>query len=198
MIFRGTFEHALDAKHRLTVPSKFRAALAGGVVLAASPETTASAPSSIAMWTAEAYEAYTAAALPGLSPISPEARDLKRFFFNYSHDTELDSANRVMIPPSLMEYAGLDKDVVVRLGRVPRGVRSLKYTGYSEDVLIRVPDIAAKLATLLDMTQTHIPVLAGELIDVLDPHPGETAVDCTFGGGGHARLIADRLVRREP
>src|SRR6201997_5517101 len=43
------------------------------------------------------------------------------------------------------------------------------------------------------MTQTHIPVLAGELIDLLDPHPGETAVDCTFGGGGHARLIADRI-----
>jgi 16S rRNA (cytosine1402-N4)-methyltransferase len=43
------------------------------------------------------------------------------------------------------------------------------------------------------MTRTHIPVLAGELIDVLDPRPGETAIDCTFGGGGHARLIADRL-----
>jgi 16S rRNA (cytosine1402-N4)-methyltransferase len=43
------------------------------------------------------------------------------------------------------------------------------------------------------MTQTHIPVLAGELIDVIDPHPGEIAVDCTFGGGGHARLIADRI-----
>ncbi|MGH2887345.1 MAG: 16S rRNA (cytosine(1402)-N(4))-methyltransferase, partial [Solirubrobacteraceae bacterium] len=40
------------------------------------------------------------------------------------------------------------------------------------------------------MTQTHIPVLAGELIDLLDPHPVETAVDCTFGGGGHARRIA--------
>jgi 16S rRNA (cytosine1402-N4)-methyltransferase len=43
------------------------------------------------------------------------------------------------------------------------------------------------------MTRTHIPVLAGELIDLLDPRPGETAVDCTFGGGGHARLIADLL-----
>lgn len=43
------------------------------------------------------------------------------------------------------------------------------------------------------MTEVHIPVLAGELIDLLDPRPGETAVDCTFGGGGHARLIADRL-----
>jgi 16S rRNA (cytosine1402-N4)-methyltransferase len=43
------------------------------------------------------------------------------------------------------------------------------------------------------MTQTHVPVLAGELIDLLDPRPGETAVDCTFGGGGHARLVAERI-----
>jgi 16S rRNA (cytosine1402-N4)-methyltransferase len=43
------------------------------------------------------------------------------------------------------------------------------------------------------MTRTHTPVLAGELIDLLDPRPGEIAVDCTVGGGGHARLIAERL-----
>jgi 16S rRNA (cytosine1402-N4)-methyltransferase len=43
------------------------------------------------------------------------------------------------------------------------------------------------------MTTTHIPVLAGELIEALDPHSGETAVDCTFGAGGHARLVAERL-----
>jgi len=43
------------------------------------------------------------------------------------------------------------------------------------------------------MTKTHIPVLAGELIELLDPHPGEVAVDCTVGGGGHARLIAGRI-----
>ena len=46
---------------------------------------------------------------------------------------------------------------------------------------------------LLDMTRTHVPVLAGELIDLTAPAPGETAVDCTFGAGGHARLVADRL-----
>ena len=43
------------------------------------------------------------------------------------------------------------------------------------------------------MTRTHIPVLAGELIDLLDPCPGEVAIDCTFGGGGHARLIACQM-----
>jgi 16S rRNA (cytosine1402-N4)-methyltransferase len=49
------------------------------------------------------------------------------------------------------------------------------------------------LAILLDMTRTHVPVLAGELIDIVDPQPGETVVDCTFGAGGHARLIAERI-----
>jgi 16S rRNA (cytosine1402-N4)-methyltransferase len=46
---------------------------------------------------------------------------------------------------------------------------------------------------LVEMPSIHIPVLAGELIDLLDPQPGEVAIDCTFGAGGHARLVADRL-----
>jgi 16S rRNA (cytosine1402-N4)-methyltransferase len=46
---------------------------------------------------------------------------------------------------------------------------------------------------LLDMTSTHVPVLAGELIDLTAPGSGQTAVDCTFGAGGHARLVARRL-----
>ncbi len=146
MIFRGTFEHALDAKHRLTIPSKFRAALASGVVLAASPETIETAPRSLSIWTPGAYDAYTAAALAGLNPLSPRARDLKRFFFNFSHDTELDSANRVMIPPTLMDYAGLGKEVVVvGSGECLEVFDRARYDGYSADVLIRAPDIAASL-----------------------------------------------------
>jgi 16S rRNA (cytosine1402-N4)-methyltransferase len=59
--------------------------------------------------------------------------------------------------------------------------------------------------TLTDMGTIHIPVLAGELIGVLDragalppegratEQPGRVAIDCTFGGGGHARLVAQRL-----
>jgi 16S rRNA (cytosine1402-N4)-methyltransferase len=43
------------------------------------------------------------------------------------------------------------------------------------------------------MSHVHIPVLAGELIDLTAPARGEIAVDCTFGAGGHARLVADRL-----
>ena len=43
------------------------------------------------------------------------------------------------------------------------------------------------------MPRTHVPVLAGELIEALDPKPGQVAVDGTLGAGGHARLVADRL-----
>jgi 16S rRNA (cytosine1402-N4)-methyltransferase len=49
------------------------------------------------------------------------------------------------------------------------------------------------LAILLDMTRTHVPVLAGELIDLTEPGQGDTVVDCTFGAGGHARLMAERI-----
>jgi 16S rRNA (cytosine1402-N4)-methyltransferase len=49
------------------------------------------------------------------------------------------------------------------------------------------------LAILLDMPRPHVPVLAGELIEALDPQPGQIAVDCTVGGAGHARLVAERL-----
>jgi 16S rRNA (cytosine1402-N4)-methyltransferase len=46
---------------------------------------------------------------------------------------------------------------------------------------------------VIDMPRLHVPVLAGELIEALRPSAGETAIDCTFGSGGHARLVADRL-----
>jgi 16S rRNA (cytosine1402-N4)-methyltransferase len=50
-----------------------------------------------------------------------------------------------------------------------------------------------ELATLTYMPTEHLPVLATELVDLLAPQPGELAVDCTFGNGGHARLIAGRI-----
>ncbi len=43
------------------------------------------------------------------------------------------------------------------------------------------------------MTIPHVPVLAGEAIELLDPQPGQVVVDCTFGAGGHARLLAGRI-----
>src|SRR3954454_19125056 len=43
------------------------------------------------------------------------------------------------------------------------------------------------------MTESQVPLLAGELIDLTEPAPREVVVDCTFGAGGHARLLAERI-----
>jgi 16S rRNA (cytosine1402-N4)-methyltransferase len=43
------------------------------------------------------------------------------------------------------------------------------------------------------MPTEHVPVMAQELVAMLAPEAGQTAIDCTFGGGGHARLVAERL-----
>lgn len=46
---------------------------------------------------------------------------------------------------------------------------------------------------MLLMATEHVPVLAAELLDLTDPRPGDVVVDCTFGAGGHAALVAERL-----
>jgi MraZ protein len=146
LTFRGTFEHALDAKHRLTIPAKFRGALADGVVLAPSHEVEVGAPRTVAIWTPEAYDEFTGSSLAGLNPFSPKARELKRFFFNASFDTELDASNRVMIPPPLLEYAGLQKEVVVTgSGECLEIWDRVRYAQNFEQVLTRIPDLAASL-----------------------------------------------------
>ncbi len=52
---------------------------------------------------------------------------------------------------------------------------------------------APRRATIFPMPTEHEPVLAAELTDLLAPRPGQTAIDCTFGGGGHARRIAAEI-----
>jgi MraZ protein len=107
MVFRGTFDYSLDAKNRLTVPARFRAALAEGVVLAKGLERC------VTLWTPKGFDDYTQSALAGFHPLSPEAQKLKRFFNANSLDTELDSAGRVGLPSFLLDHAGLAKEVVV-------------------------------------------------------------------------------------
>ncbi len=54
-----------------------------------------------------------------------------------------------------------------------------------------MPSIVAEDA--VPPVAAHDPVLAAEVVRLLDPRPGETAVDCTFGAGGHAALLAPGL-----
>ncbi len=54
--------------------------------------------------------------------------------------------------------------------------------------------IAKVLASGKTPAGTHVPIMVTEILDVLAPKPGETAVDCTLGHGGHARRILERLM----
>ncbi len=49
------------------------------------------------------------------------------------------------------------------------------------------------LPSVLPTESDHVPVLAEEVVSLLDPRPGETIVDGTFGAGGHSLLLASRL-----
>jgi MraZ protein len=107
--FRGTFDHTLDAKNRLTVPARYRSALADGVVLAMPVDLEPC----IGVWRPEEYDSYTRSAIAELPPLSSRRTELERFFYGSSHDTELDAAGRIMVPGFLGEHAKLAKDIVV-------------------------------------------------------------------------------------
>jgi transcriptional regulator MraZ len=107
MAFRGHYEHSLDAKHRLSIPAKFRAAFSSGVVLAKDADAC------ISVWTAATHESTVERALAGKNPFSPEYKQLQRYFQGNAFDLELDSAGRVTLPAPLLAHAGIEKDVVV-------------------------------------------------------------------------------------
>ena len=107
MAFRGLYEHTLDSKDRLTVPARFRAALADGVVLSKSFDTC------VWLQTPDSYEQLSDQFLAPHSPFSSQARQIRRHFHGGAFDEKLDSAGRVRIPKPLLEHAGLKGECVV-------------------------------------------------------------------------------------
>ena len=107
MAFRGHFDYSLDAKNRLNVPAKFRAAFSSGVVLAKALEPC------VAVWAPDTFERWTESFLSNLNPVSPERRKLTRYFAGSSFDAELDSAGRVTLNNALIDHAGIQKEIVV-------------------------------------------------------------------------------------
>jgi MraZ protein len=107
MAFRGHYDYSLDAKKRLNVPPRFRAAFSGGVVLVEALEPC------VALYPPAGFEDFTERVLGNRNPLSPEYRNLARRFVGRSFDTELDAAGRITLNQSLLDYAGIDKEVVV-------------------------------------------------------------------------------------
>jgi len=105
--FRGLYEHSLDSKDRLTVPARFRSALADGVVLSKGLDPC------VDLYTPEAFDSVSDTYLAPHSPFSSDARKMRRRFHGGSFDEKLDSAGRVRLPKHLIEHAGLDGPCVI-------------------------------------------------------------------------------------
>ncbi|MBV9212305.1 MAG: division/cell wall cluster transcriptional repressor MraZ [Actinobacteria bacterium] len=107
MAFRGHYDHSLDAKNRLSVPARFRAALSDGLVQCRWLDPC------IAIWTPDALTDFTERVVGDLNPISPRARKLLGFFAGGAFEVELDSAGRVTLNQSLLDAAGIEREVTV-------------------------------------------------------------------------------------
>ena len=107
MAFRGQYEHSLDSKDRITVPARFRAAFADGLVLLEGLDA------SVDVYPTEAYDRMTERFLSAESPMATSGRMIQRRFHGKARDESIDSAGRVRIPGHMIEHAGLAGTCVV-------------------------------------------------------------------------------------
>ena len=102
----GEHEHALDDKNRLTLPARLRDQLGERVVV------TRGLDGCLYVYAAAEW-AKLAERVGTLDALSSEARTMQRFFFASALDAELDKQGRIVIPASLLESAGIGREVTV-------------------------------------------------------------------------------------
>jgi MraZ protein len=140
LAFTGTFEHNLDAKNRLTIPSKFRTALSGGVYLVRGVEKC------VSLYPAQTYEQIAQQTLQGINPLSTQGRELRRVLYANALETELDSAGRVMLGPKFLGHAGIDREVVVTgVGECLELWDRSAWADYDSDLSARAPELTESL-----------------------------------------------------
>ena len=105
-MFLGTHTPKLDDKGRLILPAKFRDGLTGGLVMTKGQERC------ITIWPRGGFDDY-AEELRSRSTNNEKVRSYIRVFFSSAFDDVADKQGRVTIPPTLRQWAGLDRDLVV-------------------------------------------------------------------------------------
>ncbi len=109
-MFRGSFEHSVDSKGRVSVPSRFRELLAeryeGKLVL------TMDFDKCIMVYPLEEWERVEEK-IKSLPQSQKEVKDYTRFVFSNATECELDRQGRILIPPPLREGARISKSVIV-------------------------------------------------------------------------------------
>ena len=104
-MFMGEFNHSIDAKGRLIIPSKFRDTLGDEFVVTKGLEGC--------LFVFEKYEFESFMdKLNEKSDLEAKVRKIKRFFISGAQEMEPDKQGRMLVPPVLREYAGLEKEVV--------------------------------------------------------------------------------------
>lgn len=114
-MFRGVFEHQIDAKGRTSFPVKLRETLVGSSDASAHPTaslivTTALDPC-LHCYPVKEWEHFEQA-LSRRNPMEPGVKSLLRLYVASAQELHLDKLGRVLIPPSLRAHAGLEKDLV--------------------------------------------------------------------------------------
>jgi len=102
----GEHEHSLDEKNRLTLPSKLRGAFEEGVVV------TRGLDGCLYAWPRSAW-GQMAERIQALDPLGEDARKMRRHFFSGAAQGELDRQGRLVIPATLLEQAGITREVTV-------------------------------------------------------------------------------------
>lgn len=141
-MFYGEYQHTIDPKGRVIVPSKFRTSLGERFILTKGLDNCLFAYSSEEWSNLEAK-------LKSLPFTNKDVRAFIRFFFSGATECEVDKQGRILIPSNLREYAGLTKDIVV-IGvstRVEIWDRD-KWNEYNSDDNVSAGDIADKMAQL--------------------------------------------------
>jgi MraZ protein len=105
-VFLGEYQHSVDEKGRLVLPSKFRDRLADGVVITKGQEHCLYV-FPIDRWEEEVSK------VNRLPRTNRRNRNYARSFFGSANDQRLDRQGRIQIPPVLRSFAALEKDVVI-------------------------------------------------------------------------------------
>jgi MraZ protein len=112
-VFRGVTQLALDAKGRLAIPGKHRAALAGPSADTERTLIVTADPSRCLLLYPRATWEPIQARLMGLSSFNVEIRGLQRLLVGHADEVDMDGAGRILVPPALRQYAGLEHHVVL-------------------------------------------------------------------------------------
>ncbi len=104
----GEFRYSLDEKNRLMIPARIRAEIPGSSVV-----LTRGVEKCLWLFTHEEWHRISGSLIGSTSLFQERARLMQRWIIAPAQETEIDRSGRIIIPPTLKEFAGLKKECIV-------------------------------------------------------------------------------------